>query len=250
LAEELYLNNQDGGLTRYDVKNFTIRDITECGRIVRTLGLGASSTEEVASKIVSYLHDSLIIGQTGDFACPLVRFFKTQAFGDLKHEQQVFAQNMLGGKAPSPEIKCLTLFGTVGENQNWNTIVTSKGHQAIPLPSEEVVRQLPMIRNLIKQLGMSVNSVLNPDPELLLDMEQKTFGVFFVPKALGSPYIPAQQEFVIPYGIKSVMGFGGMLPSANIFVIIMFLKVSISKETADLFKNLSLNIKLALLPFE
>ena len=74
---------------------------------------------------------------------------------------------------------------------------------------------------------------------------------FFVPKALSaSPYIPAQTEFVIPYGIKSVMGFGGMLPSSNIFVIIMFLKVSISKETADLFKNLSLNIKLALLPFE
>jgi len=30
----------------------------------------------------------------------------------------------------------------------------------------------------------------------------------------------------------------------------MFLKASISREVADLFKNLSLNIKLAILPFE
>jgi hypothetical protein len=81
-------------------------------------------------------------------------------------------------------------------------------------------------------------------------MGQKTYNVFLVQEALGSPYIPAQQEFVVPYGIKSVMGFGGMLPLLDIFVIIMFLKASISREVADLFKNLSLNVKLAVLPFE
>ena len=41
-----------------------------------------------------------------------------------------------------------------------------------------------------------------------------------------------------------------MLPSGDIFVIIMFIKVPVAKETADLFKNLSLNQKLAILPFE
>jgi hypothetical protein len=244
------MSSQNEGPTTYDVTNFTIREMTECGRAMRSMGVGASSMEEVAGRIVRYLHDTLIDGQTGKRACSLIRFFKTHAYEGLDDELKDFALNMLGGSTPLPEIKCLTLLGTVGENQEWNSRETSKGHRAIPLPSEEVVHQIPMMRNLIQQLGLTVRSVVKPDPKLLLDMEQKTYNVFLVPEALGSPYIPAQQGFVIPYGIKSVMGFGGMLPSLDIFVIIIFLKASISREAADLFKNLSLNIKLAVLPFE
>ncbi|HWP69101.1 MAG TPA: hypothetical protein VN437_07325 [Rectinemataceae bacterium] len=206
--------------------------------------------EEVAGRIVRYLYDTLIDGQTGERACRLIRFFKTHAYESLNDEPKAFALNMLGEDPPLPGMKCMTLLGTVGDNPEWNSKETSRGHQAIPLPSEEVVHQIPMIRNLIKQLGLSVQSVVKPDPALLLDMEQKTYGVFFVPEALGSPYIPAQKEFVARYGIKSVLGFGGMLPSLDIFVIILFLGNSISRETADLFKNLSLNTKLAVLPFE
>ncbi len=244
------MSNQNEGPTTYDATKFTIREVTECGRAVRTIGAGASSLEEVADRIVKYLHDTLIDGQTGERACALIRFFKTHAYEGLDDKLKDFALNMLGENAPSPGMKCLTLLGTVGENQEWNLRGTSRGHKAIPLPSEEVVHQIPMLRNLIKQLGLSVRSVVKPDPALLLDMEQKTYGVFFVQEAFDSPYIPAQKEFVVPYGIKSVAGFGGMLPSLDIFVIIMFLRASISRETADLFKNLSLNIKLAILPFE
>jgi len=234
----------------YDIRNFTIREVTECGRALRTMGAGAASMEAAAGRIVRYLYDTLIDGQTGERACSLIRFFKTQAYEGLDDALKAFALNMLRENTFFPGMKCLTLLGTAGENEEWNRRGASKGHRAIPLPSEEVVHQIPMMRNLIKQLGLSVNSVVKPDPALLLDMDQKTYGVFFVPKALGSPYIPAQKEFVIPYKIKSVMGFGGMLPSLDMFVIIMFLKIPVSRETADLFKNLSLNIKLAVLPFE
>jgi len=244
------MSNQSEGSTTCDVTNFTIREVTECGRALRRVGAGASSMEEVAGRIVRYLHDTLIDGQTGERACPLIRFFKTHAYESLDDELKDFALKMLGGNVPLPETKCFTLLGTVGENQEWNLRETSKGHKAIPLPSEETVLQIPMMRNLVQQLGLSVRSVVKPAPALLLDMDQKNYGVFFVPEASGSSYIPAQKEFVIPYGIKSVTGFGGMLPSLDIFVIIMFLRTSISRETADLFKNLSLNIKLAVLPFE
>ena len=234
----------------YDLKKYTIRDITECGRALRRVDDGVASMEEAAGRIVRHLYENMIYGQNEDSACSLVRFFKTHPYENLNDELKAFALNMLGGSAPLPETKCLTLLGTVGENQDWNRRSTSKGHQAIPLPSEEVVHQIPMMRNVIKQLGLSVSSVVKPDPALLLDMEQKTYSVFLVPEALGSPYIPAQEGFVVPYGIKSVMGFGGILPSGDLFVIIMFLKTVVSRETADLFKNLSLNVKLAILPFE
>jgi hypothetical protein len=244
------MSHQDAGPATYDVTHFTIREVTECGRAVRAMGAGASSMEEVAGRIVRYLHCTLTDGQSGEPACPLVRFFKTHDYEDLDDELQAFALAMLAGNAPVPAMKCMTMLGTVGENEEWNAREHSKGHRAIPLPSEEVVHQIPMMRNLIKQLGLSVRSVVKPDPALLLDTDQQTDGVFFVPEALGSRYIPAQDEFVVPYGIKSVVGFGGMLPSLDIFAIIMFLTTSLSRETADLLKNLSLNVKLAILPFE
>jgi hypothetical protein len=234
----------------YDLTRFTIRETTQCGKEIRVMNNGAASMEEVAGRIVRFLYDSLIDGQTGMRACSLVRLFKTHNFAQLDDELKRFAVNMLGGEATDPGMKCLTLLGTVGENPEWNSRKTSKGHQAIPLPSEKAVNEIPMMRNLIKQLGISVSQVVKPDPALLMDMEQRTYNVFLVPEARGNPYIPAQEGFVIPYGIKSVLGFGGMLPSGDIFVIIMFIKVPVAKETADLFKNLSLNQKLAILPFE
>ncbi|HWR10819.1 MAG TPA: hypothetical protein VN445_03260 [Rectinemataceae bacterium] len=244
------IDNQNGRAITRDITNFTIQDVTECGRAMRIMGSGASSMEEVAGRVVRYLYDTLIDERTGEHACPLIRFFKTESYESLPGESKAFAQKMLKEDVPLSIMKCLTLLGTVGEVAAWNSRETSNGHLAIPLPSEEVVHQIPMIRNLIKQLGLDVKSIVNPDPALLLDMEQKTYGVFFVPEALGSPYIPCQDEFVMRYGIKSVLGFGGMLPSLDIFVIILFLRDSISRETADLFKNLSLSIKFALLPFE
>ncbi|MEW5957210.1 MAG: hypothetical protein AB1801_05780, partial [Chloroflexota bacterium] len=65
----------------------------------------------------------------------------------------------------------------------------------------------------------------------------------------GSPYIPVQQQFVTRFGIKSVLGFGGILPSGNLFAIIIFSKAPISRETADMFKPLALNVKMVVLAF-
>lgn len=234
----------------YDMANFTIREVTECGRVLRGTGEGAKSMEEVAGRIVRHLYAGLVDGQAGTPACSLVRFFKTHIYERLDDELQGFARNMLESRPAQPDMKCLVLLATAGERPEWNQRRDSKGHKAIPLPSEQVVLQLPMVRNLIKQLGVSVNTVIKPDPKLLLDMEQGTYNVFHVADAIGSPYVPAQREFVIPYGIRSVLGFGGLLPSGDLFVIIMFLKVPVPKEAAELFKNLSLNIKVAILPFE
>jgi hypothetical protein len=190
----------------YDLTNFTIRDITECGRAMRSIGKGASSMEEVASRIVRHLYDNLIDGTNDGQACSLVRFFKTHPYENLEKELEEFAVKMLGGKAPLPETKCFTLLATVGENPEWNMRSASRGHQSIPLPSEEVVHQIPMMRNVIKQLGLSVSSVVKPDPALLLDMEQKTYSVFLVPEAVGQPLYPGSGKFRCP--IRDKIGHG------------------------------------------
>ena len=244
------MNTQNEKSATYDLVNFTIRDMTECGKVLRNIGKGAKSMEEVASRIVHHLYDNLTDGKSGNRACSLVRFFKTHGYEKLDDELQSFSKSILGDGPFLPDMKCLTLMATVGENPEWNSRRTSKGHKSIPLLSEQAVHQIPMIQTLIKQLGLSLSMVIKPDPNLLLDTEQRTYNVFYVSEALGSLHIPDQKKFVIPYGIKSVVGFGGVLPSGDIFVVIMFLKISVSKEVADFFKTLSLNIKIAILPFE
>lgn len=234
----------------YDVRTFTIRDMTECGSALRRIGAGAKTMEETAVRIVRHLYDSLIDGQTDKRACSLVRFFKTHPYRELDDELQGVAGGMLGNVSPPPDMKCLVLLATTGERHEWNSRRESKGHRSIPLPSEETVRQIPMIQNLLTQMGLTVRMVLNPDRHLLLDMEQKTYNVFYVPEALCSPYIPAQEEFVVPCGIRSVLGFGGLLPGGDVFAVIMFLNISVPMEVANLFKTLSLNVKMAVLPFE
>ena len=81
-------------------------------------------------------------------------------------------------------------------------------------------------------------------------MEQKSYNIFYVPEARDCPHVPAQKEFVLPYGIKSVLGFGGLFPTGDIFVVIIFSNVAVSKEAVGLFRPLALSVKLALLPYE
>ena len=115
--------------------------------------------------------------------------------------------------------------------------------------SVEMVQQAPMIAQLITQLGLPIANVVRPSRALLLDQEQTTHNVFFVPRALGSPHIVAQEEFVVRYGIQSVLGFGGLLASGDLFAVILFSKVAISPDAADQFRVVGLNLKIAILPF-
>lgn len=234
----------------YSPAEFTLSDMTECGATLRKLGAGADSMEEVADRIVSYFYDQFIDPQTSASAFTLVRFFKTHAFSQLPTDLQAYAQTMLNQQVAPPATKCLTLLATQGDRVEWRSRQASIGHQAIPLISEQLVTQSPMIAQLIAQFGLPIHAVLNPDPTLIVDLEQKTFNVFHVLDAVNSPHVPAQQEFVVPLRVRSVLGFGEMLPSGNLIAIIVFSKMPISWETADMFKTLALNLKLAVLPFD
>ncbi len=234
----------------YDLKNFNLKEMTECGITLRNIGERSKTMEEAANKITSYFYDNLVDEENGKPACALVRLFKTHPYGDLDERLQVFASKILKEKHLSSEMKCLTLLASSGELPEWNTREKSNGHKAIPLASEGFVSAVPMISNLVRQLGLEISQVVKPESRIILDISKKKYNVFYVPEALGSPFIPSQENFVIPHKVKSVLGFGGVLPSGNLFAVILFTKVCLARETADLFKTLALSVKLALLPFE
>ncbi len=233
----------------YDIRHFSLKDMAQCSSALRSIGADAATMEEVAQRIVQYLYDHLLDGATGEKSLVLARVFKTHPYEELDESRRALALKMLGGVSAPPEMKCLTLLATVGVKAEWNSRRQSTGHQTIPLPSEQFVDRFPMIRQLIQQLGVEVNTLLLPDAAVLADMAQTTYNVFYVPNAVGNQYVPAQEEFVIPYGVRSVIGFGGVLPSGNLFAVIMFSRTDIPKEAADMFKTLALSVKLALLPF-
>lgn len=233
----------------YNLKNFSLADMTRCGVELRRMGSGATSMEMAAARVVRSLYDNLTDAQSGTRACALVRTFVTLPYAELPPDQQLFARQMLDGRDAAPGMKCLTLLATAGDEPAWNSRHTSSGHQSLPLPSIESIGRSPMISQLIRQLGVEVATLLEPRDDMMLDESQHSFNVFHVPDAPGSPHIPAQREFVQPYQIRSVLGFGGLLVPGELFATILFSRTPISREVAALFRTLALNVKVVLLPF-
>lgn len=234
----------------YKVQKITLRDISECGFALRHLGRNASSMEDVCNNIIEYLYQHIIDKESGEKACALIRIFKTHSYGQLTSELQESARKMLDNHEVDSSLKCLILMATAGELPEWNSRHKSVGHKAIPIANKEAISRIPMLSQLFQQLDLNPDALVQPDPNLFTDLEQRMYNVFYIPDALESPYIPAKTSFVIPFNVKSVVGFGGLLPSGNMFAIIMFLKVLVPPITVDLFRPLALNVKMAILPFD
>ena len=117
----------------YDFAKFTEDQLKECGITLQNLGSAASSMEDAAGKIVKYLYDNITDPATGQKSCALVRFYKTHPYNQLDAGLQSFAQGILGSPPPSDDISCLTLLGTMGDQDQWKSRAQSNGHRAIPL---------------------------------------------------------------------------------------------------------------------
>jgi hypothetical protein len=228
----------------FSLARFGLKEMLRCGLDLRKGAGEAATLEELAQGVVRYFYDNCRT-EDGSRECVLARFYKTHAYADLPADLQAFARGALGGAEPVPGLQCLTLLATAGDKEAWNARQASHGHQAIPLPSVQMVEQAPMIAELIRAMGMDVSAVVEPDPELVRGMAGKTFNVFFVPDAKGSPHIPAQ-DFVRDYGVRSVLGFGGVLVTGEFYSVILFTRVSIPPESADRFRNVALDLKLAI----
>ena len=216
------------------LETFDVDDVRRFGDAIRTLGVGAATMDEAAQRVARFLYDELP-------ECALVRLYKTHRFGELPADLQRFI-----GTPPAADVRCLTLLGTAGDEDAWNDRRRSEGHQAIPLPSEEVVRQLPMVLQLITQLGFDVETVMRPDPVLARRLSQRTYDIFHVADAESSPYVPAK-DFVRSSGIRSALGFGGMLYTGDFYAVVLFAKTPVSADTAQLLKILALPVRVPLL---
>lgn len=232
-----------------NLQNFDLPQMLRTGLGVRRAANGTQTLEDALVRVCRFLYDELE-DNAGQRACVLVRAYKTHPYEALEPSLQRFANRLMGGSAPPPSMKCLTLLASAGERDEWNDRRKSKGHQAIPLPRPDIVEKAPMIAQLIRQFGLDPADIVTPSRAFVRDMEGRTYGVFFVDDAHGSPYIPAQQEFVQAHGIKSVVGCGGALRGGDLFAVILFTRVALSQEVADRFRTIALDIKSSLFFFD
>lgn len=233
----------------FDFRTFGLSEMLRCGLELRRRSKGAATMEQTAEAATRFFYESFADPRTGEQACALVRFYKTHSYSLLEPSLQRFATKVAGGTAPNPGTKCLTLLATIGDDPQWCSRQTSRGHQAIPLLNVGMVAKAPMVAALIDELGLDLGAVLHPTPDVVRELEGKSYGVFYVADAHGSPSIPAQEEFVVRYGIQSVVGFGGMLPSGDIYATIMFSRVPVPAATADRFRTVALDLRAMLFQF-
>lgn len=231
-----------------DISSFGLTEMLRTSTQIRRVAEGASTMEDATGRICRYLYDEFV-GVDQLRQCVLVRCYRTHPYGELPLPLQRFADRMLDVETARPAMKCLTLLATVGEHPRWNRRRTSQGHQAIPLVSAQLVEQTPMIAQLLRQFGLDIAAVLDPSPEILPDLVGKTYGVFHVEDARGSPHIPAQEDFVERYGIRSVVGFGGALRTGDLYAIILFTRTTVSRDAAERFRSVALDVKRVLFSY-
>ena len=232
-----------------DLTRFGLTEMLRCSRALHRAASDAPTMEAAARLISRCLYDELR-APDGDRACVLVRCYKTHPLSALPPDVRRYARKASGEDATPPDsMRCLTLLASAGSQPQWNARSSSKGHQAIPLPSPRMVEQAPMIAALIKDFGLDLADVTDPKPEDVRNLEGKSYGVFHVEQAHGSPSIPAQEEFVERYGVQSVVGFGGSLTSGDLFAVILFSRVTVSAASAERFRTLALDVKTLFFPF-
>jgi hypothetical protein len=244
----------------HDLSNFDLAGMTSCGAALRRIGVGASSMEEVAGRIVRYFHDEFVDPRSRRPELALVRFFKTIEYRDLDPDLKQAVRRLMDGDRrhdapgggegePPSDLKVLTLLASAGDKPEWNDRRRSARHRAIPLASGILVARFPMIGRLITQCGLDLAVLMMPGKDIMIDAAQKTFNVFHIFETVGSPYVPDQEDFVLPSGIHSVVGFGGLLPPRDFFATILFSRTPVARDIANEFAPLALSMKLALLPY-
>ena len=106
-----------------------------------------------------------------------------------------------------------------------------------------------MVSRLVNELGLPVAALLGEGGgPILAPPAEGPSNVFYVPDAEGSPHVPAQEEFVKPFGVRSVLGFGGGLSSGDLFAVILFTRIPVPLKTANLFRYMSGDVRMAIAP--
>ncbi len=239
----------------HDLGEFSLRDVAECTARVRRLGHGAGSMEEAASRIVTYLYEDLSDHRNGRRACALVRFYKTHPYGLLDAGRRRFAEARFTGEPAAPGARWLTLLATTGDEPAWCSVAGSRDHQAMPFETAGDAARAPKMVRLVDQLRLApgLDGAAPPSSRSSASaaaIDFPTGDVFLGCAPMNPAGRPLDAAFATSHRICSMLGFGGLLPGGDLFVVVLFTRVAIGAAARELFKTLALAVKVGVMSFE
>jgi len=199
-----------------NISNLSDKDAIDFGNNVlneyRDAGL---SFEETAQLLCQLLYDNFQ-HQDGRSAFVLTRIFRTFKTLDLPPDLRRLAY--------SGSEYYLALMGSYGKEEAWRDRRLSQSHQLMDAGNVS-----PMFQLAMKQLGI-IPGDLEQSLSQPLDMGDGLVPTFYVSNAVGSEFIPAQNDFVLRYGIESAVGLGTTFISSMSYLFIMFSRVKIDSQ--------------------
>jgi nitrogen-specific signal transduction histidine kinase len=198
----------------------------------------ATSLEQAAQSLASALHTYL------SESTVLTRVFVTASLASLPDDTRTFVKELASRSGAANELQdstpVLSLIGTSGIDPDWNDRHRSVGHAGIPLISADFVDDIPMISNLLKDLGLPLDWMERESSNVIQRSIGRSAGLFFVGNAAlatddqGRKIIPAQ-DFVNDHGVGSVFGISGAYSGDEILVVIAFCTEEFPKGVAERF---------------
>lgn len=188
----------------------------------------STSVERACSLFAKELFDACVVG--GEPTLVLSRIYLTTPFRRLAPsiKERVLASS--GRSVPYNE-RFLTLVGTHGVEPEWCDVRASQGHAAIPL-DEATIASAPMLSRCFEQMGVELGESERNETGIVVDGVGHSFGLFHVLHAKGSAFVPAQSNFVVPYGVESVLGTGTVLLDGAISIWIGFSRHVVGADQA------------------
>jgi two-component system NtrC family sensor kinase len=178
------------------------------------------SVEQACALLSQELYQRCVCGEPAAPSLVLSRIYLSLPFSALDPESQSFAHKE-SGSPQGPNDPFLTLLGTWGDEPSWRSRTASQGHRAIPL-NRDTLASAPMLARCFQQIGFNTDKILRAEDGIHVEGVASSFGLFYVENAQGSPFVPAQAGFVLPYHVRTVIGCGTMLLNGAVSIWIGF----------------------------
>ena len=161
-----------------------------------------------------------------------------------------FAKNVDAVSLLLPTTPVLSLLGSSGIAPEWNERSRSNGHLAIPLLSRALVDGIPMIAQLLADVGADLSwldDARGIDSRRMLGSSNQCFYVAQASTSRdsrGRLIIPSQ-TFVAEFRIETVFGMAGSYVDGTMLAAIFFSTEVVQRAAIDRFPTLIANFKMA-----
>jgi hypothetical protein len=211
-----------------NLRNASAADVSGYGRdFLSQYRDTPQSFESIAQIVVQSLYETFKREDSSPLFA-LTRIYRLTRYTELPSD--------LKGLVEPARERWMTLMGTYGIEPAWCDRQQSQGHKALNLGED----QSPMVSAAIYQIGLDLGIKL---PQLDIDLPIPEVSLmtryFHVEHAVGSRYIPAQDSFVKPYGIQSVVGIGSVFVSGSAHLLLCFAREHVSADDAQKFAQIA-----------